>query len=191
VNFSRNNYPNIPSDQQLREASPAEWQLMRNWIGGNYAYNLGVIDGRCLKAPRFNGRTHFAWLGDAPMLLSALKQMETFSRVYDYSHNGLSLRTNSERNWNQFRNEASANTDQFCEDGLTWFSHEGRGFNIVFEDGHVAFVSLKGISPEALEPFLNHAGSLQAGVEPNDSALGPSHFGPWTIIPTGISRSVP
>lgn len=190
VRFSRTQHPRIPSDQVLRDASQAEWELMRSWIGGNYAYNLGVVDGRCLKAPRFNGRTHFAWLGDAPMMASALKQVETFSRVYEYSQDGVSLRTNIGRKWSLFGDEVSGE-DQGCEDGLTWFSHEGRGFNIVFEDGHVAFVSLKGISPEALEPFLNHAGSLQAGVEPNDSALGPSHFGPWIMIPTGISRSVP
>jgi hypothetical protein len=47
---------------------------------------------------------------------------------------------------------------------------------------------VKGISPEGLAPYLNHAGSLEAGVEPNDSALGPSPFGPWTITPA-ISRS--
>jgi prepilin-type processing-associated H-X9-DG protein len=71
---------------------------------------------------------------------------------------------------------------------LTWVSHDGRGINIVFEDGHVAFVDLRHVSTELLEPYLNHAGSLEAGVEPNDSALGPSSRGPWMIVPS-VSRS--
>jgi hypothetical protein len=179
----------LPRDEQLRQASHAELALFQSWVGGNYAYNLGVVDGRRLKAPRYLGRTQFAWLGDAPVITGS-DNLPVFSRVYEsFPNSELSPAAGSSVRWWTVVGSLDPNCDDArCDGRMTWLSHEGRGFNIVFEDGHVAFISVKGISPEGLAPYLNHAGSLEAGVEPNDSALGPSPFGPWTITPA-ISRS--
>jgi len=179
----------LPKDEQLRQASNAELALFQSWVGGNYAYNLGVVDGRRLKAPRYLGRTQFAWLGDAPVITGS-DNLPIFSRVHEaFPNSELSSSAGSSVRWWTIVGSLDPNCDDArCDGRMTWLSHEGRGFNIVFEDGHVAFISVKGISPEGLAPYLNHAGSLEAGVEPNDSALGPSPFGPWTLTPA-LSRS--
>ena len=179
----------LPRDEQLRQASNAELALFQSWVGGNYAYNLGVVDGRRLKAPRYLGRTQFAWLGDAPVITGS-DNLPIFSRVHEaFPNSELNPSAGSSIRWWTVVGSLDPNCDDArCEGRMTWLSHEGRGFNIVFEDGHVAFISVKGISPEILAPYLNHAGRLEAGVEPNDSALGPSPFGPWTLTPA-ISRS--
>lgn len=189
VSFSPDCKLSLPSDERLRTASSSEMTLFRSWVGGSYAYNLGVLDGRRLKAPRYLGRTQFAWLGDAPIITDS-DNSPIFSRIHESYANSdeHSAAMTSSRWWTVI-----GNIDPDCDEGrcngrMTWLSHEGRGFNIVFEDGHVAFISLRGISPEGLAPYLNHAGSLEAGVEPNDSALGPSPFSPWTLTPA-ISRS--
>lgn len=189
VSFSPDCKLSLPSDERLRTASSTEMALFRSWVGGSYAYNLGVLDGRRLKAPRYLGRTQFAWLGDAPIITDS-DNSPIFSRIHESyaSSDEHSAAMTSSRWWTVI-----GNVDPDCDEGrcngrMTWLSHEGRGFNIVFEDGHVAFISLRGISPEGLAPYLNHAGSLEAGVEPNDSALGPSPFSPWTMTPA-ISRS--
>jgi hypothetical protein len=189
VSFSPDCQLVLPSDERLRTATAGELALFRSWVGGSYAYNLGVVDGRRLKAPRYLGRTQFAWLGDAPIITGA-DNSPIFSRIHE-SH--LSASTNpatmSASQWWTIMGNLEPDCDEGrCNGRMTWLSHEGRGFNIVFEDGHVAFISLRGISPEGLAPYLNHAGSLEAGVEPNDSALGPSPFSPWTLSPA-ISRS--
>lgn len=189
VSFSPECQITLPSDDRLRTATSSEMSLFRSWVGGNYAYNLGVVDGRRLKAPRYLGRTQFAWLGDAPIITDT-NNTPIFSRIHEsyLDANSRAAGLTSSRWWT-----IAGGAELDCEEGrcngrMTWLSHEGRGFNIVFEDGHVAFISLRGISPEGLAPYLNHAGSLEAGIEPNDSALGPSPFGPWTITPA-ISRS--
>jgi prepilin-type processing-associated H-X9-DG protein len=190
ASFADSQIPELPSDAQLMSASPQEWLMIREWVGGNYAYNLGVLDRRRVRAPRYMGRTHFAWLGDAPILISTMRDNPF----------GLQALTNKEENqleetnqstfsrlWGIFSGQGTSESQQPSSQ-LTWVSHDGRGINIVFEDGHVAFVDLRHVSTELLEPYLNHAGSLEAGVEPNDSALGPSSRGPWMIVPS-VSRS--
>ena len=189
VSFSPDCRLSVPTEQQLKSATASELMLFQNWIGGNYAYNLGVVDGRRLKAPRYHGRSQFAWLGDAP-IIAGVDNSPVFLRIHDLAFSDLdnSAGQTQSRWWTIVGNIGPDCAESRCKGKMTWLSHEGRGFNIVFEDGHVSFISLKGISPEGLAPFLNHAGSLEAGVEPNDSALGPSSFGPWTLTPA-ISRS--
>jgi prepilin-type processing-associated H-X9-DG protein len=190
ASFANSSIPDLPSDTQLMAASPQEWLTIREWVGGNYAYNLGVLDRRRVRAPRYMGRTHFAWLGDAPILISAM-------RDNPYGFEALTIKEEKQleeanqstlsRLWGMVSRMGSSES-QHPSSQLTWVSHDGRGINIVFEDGHVAFVDLRHVSTELLEPYLNHAGSLEAGVEPNDSALGPSSRGPWMIVPS-VSRS--
>lgn len=189
VSFSPDCQLSLPSDERLRASTNSEIALFRSWVGGSYAYNLGVVDGRRLKAPRYLGRTQFAWLGDAPTI-TAPDNTPIFSRIHESYANSdaKSAAMNSSQWWTIVGNIEPDCDEGRCNGKMTWLSHEGRGFNIVFEDGHVAFISLRGISPEGLAPYLNHAGSLEAGVEPNDSALGPSSFSPWTLTPA-ISRS--
>ena len=65
--------------------------------------------------------------------------------------------------------------------GLT-MGHEGRGFNILFEDGHVEFIhdiDRLGIGDH---PFLNHSGDVEAGLDPNDATLAPSRTPPFLPI---------
>jgi prepilin-type processing-associated H-X9-DG protein len=182
--------PDLPSDTQLMSASPQEWLTIREWVGGNYAYNLGVLDRRRVRAPRYMGRTHFAWLGDAPILISTMRDNPYGLQALTIKEERQLEETNRStfsRLWGMFSGMGAPESQQPSSQ-LTWVSHDGRGINIVFEDGHVAFVDLRNVSSELLEPYLNHAGSLEAGVEPNDSALGPSSRGPWMIVPS-VSRS--
>jgi prepilin-type processing-associated H-X9-DG protein len=59
-----------------------------------------------------------------------------------------------------------------------WIVHGGRGANVLFEDGHVQFVHSVESLPWIDNPFSNHVGKQEAGVDPNDSSLGPSHLNP-------------
>lgn len=190
ASFANSPVPDLPSDTQLMAASPQEWLTIREWVGGNYAYNLGVLDRRRVRAPRYMGRTHFAWLGDAPILISAMQDNPFGYQALTIKEPTPHEETNQNafsRLWGIVSSFGTAAPPQ-PSSHLTWVSHDGRGINIVFEDGHVAFVDLRHVSSELLEPYLNHAGSLEAGVEPNDSALGPSSRGPWMIVPS-VSRS--
>jgi len=42
-------------------------RLLQQSAGGNYAYTLGVVDGGRYDAPRYEGRSQFAVLGDTPI----------------------------------------------------------------------------------------------------------------------------
>ncbi|MDA1049140.1 MAG: DUF1559 domain-containing protein [Planctomycetota bacterium] len=61
----------LPSLDEIDQASGRTLILIQRSIGGSYGYNLGVvINGRHL-APRNFGRTYFALMADAPSLLLA------------------------------------------------------------------------------------------------------------------------
>ena len=58
----------VPSLEEIDQASGRTLILIQRSIGGSYGYNLGVvIDGRH-RAPRNLGRTYFALMADAPSL---------------------------------------------------------------------------------------------------------------------------
>ena len=59
------------------------------------------------------------------------------------------------------------------------FGHSGQGINILFEDGHTQFVTANGVREMLDNPLQNHLGISEAGVDPNDSSLGPSWQGPF------------
>jgi hypothetical protein len=136
----------LPTVEQLMRAGPDSLRVWKGWIGGSYAYNLGVISNGRFCMPRYLSRSTFAILGDAPVLISG---------KFSWSNHG----------WNQ------------C--------------NILYEDGRVA---LKVCGPNVEEtdhPYLNRNGELNAGVDDNDSALGPSYMGPLddvNIIHTNMLR---
>ncbi len=58
--------------------------------------------------------------------------------------------------------------------------HDGRGLNILFDDGHVAFIDLSRWS-EAVgdHPFFNLKQVREVGLSEQDASLGPSCFGPF------------
>lgn len=56
----------FPTSQAFFNASPAEQANLRQWLGGDYAYNYGVVvNGRIVGLP-MDGNGHMALLGDAP-----------------------------------------------------------------------------------------------------------------------------
>lgn len=57
----------LPSVSELREMPVNDLKQVQQVAGGNYAYTLGVVaDGR-LSSPRFESRTQFAVMSDAPI----------------------------------------------------------------------------------------------------------------------------
>jgi len=55
----------VPSVQVFLSASTATQERLRYTVGGNMSYNLGNIVDTDYTTPSFNGRTHFAVLGDS------------------------------------------------------------------------------------------------------------------------------
>lgn len=131
----------VPTFSELHQVEAHDLPLWQREIGGHYAYNLGVAEEGKLQAPKYDGRSHFAILADAPLI-----------------------------------------TDDESEQFL---AHDGRGINILFEDGRVQFISVGNGWPSQLEldpaqdnPFRNQLGVHEVGVHPHDASLAPSHFPP-------------
>ena len=57
----------LPSVAQLHELSVNDLQRIQRIAGGNYAYNLGVIGEQGYASPRYEARTSFAIMADAPL----------------------------------------------------------------------------------------------------------------------------
>jgi anti-sigma factor RsiW len=53
-------------------------------------------------------------------------------------------------------------------------NHEGRGQNVLYEDGHVAFLTTLPLPRSADDPFHNRHGAVAAGVDRDDAVLGRS-----------------
>lgn len=126
----------IPTFSTLGQIAMTELALWQQAIGGDYAYNLGVLEDQKIVAPRHEGRTHFAILSDSPVFLD---QQEEF------------------------------------------IAHEGRGLNILYENGRVVFVSAPSFIPSNQGndyPFRNLQGVHAVGLTRNDASLAPSHFSP-------------
>ena len=58
----------IPTLDELQQANFGQIVFFQNVVGGDYAYNLGVIDNQVVVAPRYQGRSNFAILADSPVL---------------------------------------------------------------------------------------------------------------------------
>ncbi|QDT02885.1 hypothetical protein K227x_12640 [Rubripirellula lacrimiformis] len=57
--------------ERLHQASPNELRSIQQNAGGHYAYTLGVIEKEALKPPRFESRSSFAVMSDAPQTRTA------------------------------------------------------------------------------------------------------------------------
>jgi len=58
--------------------------------------------------------------------------------------------------------------------------HDGKGVNVLYEDGHYRFLPKLHGRPAGVgdDPFHNRKGYSAAGLDPNDAALGPSDAHP-------------
>ncbi len=61
-------------------------------------------------------------------------------------------------------------------------SHDARGVNLLFEDGHVRFLPLGAALQTRDHPFLNHHGQVEAGVNIDDATLAPSWQPPFRDV---------
>ncbi|ADB16999.1 hypothetical protein Psta_2329 [Pirellula staleyi DSM 6068] len=64
-------------------------------------------------------------------------------------------------------------------------NHGGRGQNVLYEDGHIAFISCHDCDSLPDDPFHNHQGAVAAGTDPNDSVLGHGFDSPIPITLVG------
>jgi prepilin-type processing-associated H-X9-DG protein len=62
-------------------------------------------------------------------------------------------------------------------------NHDGRGTNVLFEDGHVRFLQCPRLTSVADDFFANDEGQVAAGLHPNDSVIAPSATSPKTALP--------
>lgn len=58
----------LPSLAQFALLNRSEVSFFRRIAGGDYAYNLGVVEAGRVMAPRLEGRSNFAILADAPVM---------------------------------------------------------------------------------------------------------------------------
>ncbi|QDV58383.1 hypothetical protein [Rosistilla oblonga] len=126
----------VPTKLQLQNASAGDLLHLQNVSGGQLAYTLGVMDDQTYNAPRYESRSTFAILGDAPV------------RTVD--------------------------GDQLA--------HDGRGFNLLYEDGRVRFVSSTAALETQDQPFVNLENRIEAGLNVNDASLGESARAPFVWV---------
>lgn len=138
----------LPSMAQIALLSSDEISFFQRVAGGDFAYNLGVVEAGRVMAPRLEGRSRFAILADAPVIR---------------------------------------------EDSELFQAHGGQGLNILFEDGHVEFVTIHGWDQLSLDhPFRNRRGVHDVGVDVDDASLAPSHFAPsHSALPASSVLLVP
>lgn len=75
----------LPAVSALSRMSVNDLQRVQQFAGGNYAYSLGVIGEHGYSSPRFEARTAFAVMADAPLFVSGQSSDIGESR---YSHGG-------------------------------------------------------------------------------------------------------
>lgn len=130
------------SIKQLNEVSVNELRQIQQYAGGNYAYNLGVLEQNRYAPPRYEARATFAVMSDAPVTM----------------HRDGTVSTQS-------------------------VSHDGRGVNVVYEDGRIQFISIESLGRLPDHPMMNHAGQSEAGVHVDDASLAPSWRPPFVDSP--------
>lgn len=132
----------IPTLDELDRATGSTLARYQQTMGGDFAYNMGYLDGGKLRPARNENRAYYAMLADAPS--DAHPQRRTMN-------------------------------------------HDGRGQNVLFEDGHIEFLNSLPSPKLSDDPFHNRDGIVAAGIDRNDSVLGNSGDRP---VPTGwISES--
>lgn len=67
--------------------------------------------------------------------------------------------------------------------GEHWYTHGGEGINILFDDGHVAFLQFHRVLDAIDDPYHNRNGERAAGIDRYDHSLGSSHLAPLPAQP--------
>jgi len=67
-------------------------------------------------------------------------------------------------------------------------NHDGRGQNVLFEDGHVVFLGSAKAGPQQDDIFLNDAGQVDAGLHEDDAVIAPSPARPINLVPVSLGR---
>ncbi len=133
----------IATIQDLYAASVDRLREFQRFAGGHYAYTLGVRDEGRFGSPRYEQRSGFAIMSDAPLggfSVGGMLSPQRFPRP---------------------------------------IAHDGRGLNVLYEDGHVRFITVGALIGLPDDPWLNHLGDAEAGITPDDAALAPSWRPPF------------
>ncbi|QDV69749.1 hypothetical protein Poly24_34660 [Rosistilla carotiformis] len=64
----------------------------------------------------------------------------------------------------------------------TQLAHDGRGFNLLYEDGRVRFVSSTAVLETQDQPYVNFDNRVEAGLNVNDASLGESGRAPFVWV---------
>lgn len=164
----------LPNRDELHRVGPLQLEFLQAGSGGHYAYSLGIRERGRYNAPRFQSRPYFAILADAPTYLRDGEQLRLTSLP---EHKALPVGTLLDHFWGSIRRLATLP----LSDGQSG-PHEGRGFNLLYEDGHVAFVPVSHDFGLGDHPFVNRIGRVEAGLDPDDAALAPSVMPPFSWI---------
>ncbi len=78
-------------------------------------------------------------------------------------------------------NAILSDTPTFESGKLLRTPHLGNCLNVLFEDGHVKTIRIDEHWAPADDPFFNRRGKCEAGVDLQDSVLGPSHQPPLAL----------
>lgn len=159
----------IPSREEFYDASADQRQLWRCYVGGDYAYNLGVIDGGRVTGPKLEGRTHFAILADAPRIEN---DHEAF-----VAHEGLGVNIYYEDGHVAFVpvKRAKPLDHTWQEPALTRRTLSG-GLKDKLTGDKVLPVEAWPNADD--DPFRNNRGLHACGLNPDDAVLGPSYSSP-------------
>ncbi|MCC7337711.1 MAG: hypothetical protein IT422_21695 [Pirellulaceae bacterium] len=139
---------NFPSFAELHQLAGDELRLVQQAVGGDYAYSLGVAEGGSPQAPKCQGRSQFAILADAPVMLVSNGNIRNSERKQFIAHEGKGINI-------------------FFEDGHVRFLTVKSLSSL---DRSVAHM------PD--NPFENQQGAHEIGLHPQDASLAPSHFAP-------------
>ncbi len=139
----------FPSFAELHRLAGDELKLVQQAVGGDYAYNLGVAEGGSPQAPKCQGRSQFAILADAPVMLVSNGNIRDTKREQFIAHEGKGINI-------------------FYEDGHVRFVTVKSLSSLDRADAHM---------PD--NPFENQQGVHELGLHPQDASLAPSHFAPF------------
>jgi len=79
----------VPSLDDLHDAPVDRLKQIQQYAGGQYAYNLGVIEEDRLRSPRFESRASFAIMSDAP--LSGITGTTQHGKVVGHNGTGINV----------------------------------------------------------------------------------------------------
>ena len=87
------NLGQIVSVDALHRASVDRLQQIQRYAGGHYAYNLGVVEEDRLASPKFEARSSFAVMSDAPLIGNAgISQVTSVEQLGDWlGHGGIGI----------------------------------------------------------------------------------------------------